>query len=147
MPKQTIDNAVDGPPETGTKCNANFTELYESYRIQIPLTTPGGVINAGDVIPFDFPDAGTVTKVDFKADAAPTVSGAEIDLKKAAWGSAAATMLNANLSLGAGSNEANTTSFADATVTAGQKGEIEIAQADSGGTCGDALVIIHFKRT
>jgi hypothetical protein len=116
--------------------------------IQVPLTGPGGTISAGDVLIFDFPFTGTVTKFEVKAHTAPTTSAATFKLlRNATWGSTLADILSSDLSLAAAGFEASTTSFSSASVTAGDVGAVKIQTADTGATCADAIGLIHITRS
>lgn len=116
--------------------------------IQVPLTSPGGTITAGDKFYFDFPFAGTLTKFEVKAQTAPTTSSATFDLSiNASWGSTPTTMLSGNLALTATNFEASDSSPSVTSITAGDVGEVEVVAADSGGTCADAIALIHYTRS
>jgi hypothetical protein len=146
MAKSTIQT-TDPRSALRTKSNANADELYAGYYIQVPLTAPGGTLNAGDILYVDCPFAGAITAFRVKAQTAPTSSAATFDLKRAAdWGGSPSSILTSSLSLAAASFEAADTSIGTPTVTAGDMLAVEVVSADSGATCADAIAIIHITR-
>jgi hypothetical protein len=114
------------------------------HYIQLPLTPVGGTLSAGDVLPAWVPAAGTITGVDLACGVAPTISAATADVvRAAAWAdtATAATVLSADVSLGAGSYE-TTGTVSSGAVTAGDYLAAIVETADAGGTAADCILTV-----